>query len=303
MHATTPHEPAIELLPRAGGRMLAVYTLAQGGAGRTVVLCHAAPGSAAFDPDPAQTQARGIRLLALDRPGYGRSDPLPAAEWLSVAAAADDVAAALDQAGVKQAGVAGWSAGGRVALALAARRPDLVDRVVVLATPAPNEQVPWVPPEQAAALEQLRGQPADRAQAALAEQLALLLPPEAGDADLLGLLGSSEADAPALELPGARERLLGMLRAAFAQGMAGLAADIAGYCLQPWGFAPEGVQAKTLLLYGSADPVAGARHGSWWQKRLPNARLEMVPGAGHLLVVPMWQRALAHLAPNAMRSR
>ena len=79
-----------------------------------------------------------------------------------------------------------------------------------------------------------------------------------------------------------------MLRAAFVQGAHGLAADIAGYCLQPWGFEPEAVQAKTLLLYGSSDPLADPRHGRWWQSRLPDARLEVVPGAGHLLVVPMW---------------
>ena len=63
-----------------------------------------------------------------------------------------------------------------------------------------------------------------------------------------------------------------MLEHAFAQGVVGMASDLAGYCLQPWGFEPAAVQAKTLLLYGSRDPVAGQRHGSWWQKRLPNAR-------------------------------
>lgn len=99
----------------------------------------------------------------------------------------------------------------------------------------------------------------------------------------------------------ARARLAHMLESAFAQGIAGLAGDIAGYCLQPWGFAPETVQAKTLLLYGSNDPIAGSRHGSWWQKQLPNARLEVVPGAGHMLILPMWARALLHLAPGSKR--
>jgi hypothetical protein len=92
-----------------------------------------------------------------------------------------------------------------------------------------------------------------------------------------------------------------MLRAAFAQGARGLAADIAGYCLQPWGFEPEAVRAKTLLLYGSHDPVADPRHGRWWQSRLPDARLEVAPGAGHLLVIPMWARVLSHLAPDRTR--
>ena len=58
------------------------------------------------------------------------------------------------------------------------------------------------------------------------------------------------------------------------------------------------VAAKTLLLFGSADPATGSRHGRAWQKRLPNARLEMVPGGGRDLLVPMWGRVLSHLAPR-----
>ena len=216
-------------------------------------------------------------------------------------AAADDLAAVLDRAASGVACVAGWSAGGRVALALAARRPDLVDRVVVLGTPAPHDEVPWIPLEQQEALDRLRGLPTDAVHAALRRQLAPLVPPEARAAEILGLLAASPADDSALAQPGARERLTRMLAAAFAQGAAGLASDIAGYCLQPWRFEPEAVQAKTLLLYGSRDPVAGTRHGTWWQKRLPNARLEVVPGAGHLLILAVWHRALSHLAPGAKR--
>ena len=60
----------------------------------------------------------------------------------------------------------------------------------------------------------------------------------------------------------------------------------------------DNVRAKTLLLYGAADPDTGNRHGTLWQKRLPNARLEMVPQAGHDLLVPKWGRILSHLAPR-----
>jgi pimeloyl-ACP methyl ester carboxylesterase len=106
------------------------------------------------------------------------------------------------------------------------------------------------------------------------------------------------ADEAGLEVDGARARLGAMLEAAFAQGTRGLSADIAGSCLQPWGFEPEDVRAETLLLYGARDPVADPRHGRWWQSRLPDAHLEVVPEAGHLLVVPLWSRVLAHLAPG-----
>ena len=60
----------------------------------------------------------------------------------------------------------------------------------------------------------------------------------------------------------------------------------------------DAVAAKTLLLFGTADPETGSRHGTRWQKRLVNARLEMVPGGSHDLLEPMWPRVLSHLAPR-----
>ena len=61
------------------------------------------------------------------------------------------------------------------------------------------------------------------------------------------------------------------------------------------------ITAKALLIFGSADPLTGHRHGVSWQKRLPNARLEMVPGGGHDLLEPKWGRVLSHLAPRRSR--
>ncbi len=61
------------------------------------------------------------------------------------------------------------------------------------------------------------------------------------------------------------------------------------------------VPAETLLLYGTADPLAGAAPGRHWQEHLPNARLEMVPAGTHELPVPMWARVLSHPAPRRTR--
>src|SRR5690349_4064659 len=156
---------------RPGGRRVAVHDLAPDAptGAPVVLLCHAAPGAGGFDPDPKVTAAHGVRLRSLDRPGYGDSDPIGDA-FATVGSAADDAAAVLEAvlpAGAT-AGVAGWSAGGRVALALAARRPELVGRVAVIATPAPDEEVPWVGEDNRAAVEALRGAPAAEAHAALA---------------------------------------------------------------------------------------------------------------------------------------
>jgi pimeloyl-ACP methyl ester carboxylesterase len=117
--------------------------------GPTIVLCHPAPGSGAFDPGPATTWSRDVTLLAIDRPGYGRSDPMPSGAWATVASA--------------------------------------------------------------------------------------------------------------------------------------------------------GVMAKTLLLFGQRDPLAPGRHARWWLNHLPQARMEISPSAGHLLILDRWERTLPHLAPRGRR--
>jgi pimeloyl-ACP methyl ester carboxylesterase len=267
---------------------------------RVVVFCHSGPGAGIFDPDPAATQASNVRLLSVDRPGYGSSQQLADGACPSAASSADDLAAVLDSLGVERVGVVGWSSGGRVALALAARRPDLVERLVVVAAGAPDKQVPSLAPGQQDPLDPLRRLPPGRALTELCERLTPLIPEDPWSLEGLRLLGADSADEAALRANGVRERLGAMLQAAFAQGARGLAGDIAAYCLRPWGFEPERVRAETLLLYGSRDSIADPRHGHWWKSRLPNARLEIVPGAGHLLVVPLWSRVLSHLAPECV---
>jgi len=278
------------------GRTVAVHDLTPNAPADApvVLLCHSAPGSGSFDPDPAATAVAGVRLISVDRPGYGGSAPVKDG-FATIGLAADDAAAVLADllpAGAT-AGVAGWSAGGRIALALTARHPELVGRVGVIAAPAPDEEVPWYGDENRAMVDALRGLPPAEATARLTAVFEGMLA-GAGDGALLGLAGVADADADVLSAP-VRERLRAMLSAATAQGVTGMVADLAGYTLGDWGFRPSQVAADVLLAYGADDERVPPAHGECYRDRLPSAQLQLWPGVGHLVVVPAWGRVLEHL--------
>jgi pimeloyl-ACP methyl ester carboxylesterase len=294
----------------ASGRKLGVTVFGNPYAPRLVVFCHPAPGASTFDPDPDASVRRDVQIVAIDRPGYGSSDPLPPGKWPSVAGAASDIAEYLRASQITASphgntefgsvGVVGWSAGGRVALALAAAHPEIVDRVAVVATPAPNSEVQWIDPALAATTERLATGGPDAAIEGFVEmfteRMADQLPSHHREGPVpLDMLGATPADAPALAYPGARDRLDLMLRGAFRQGPRGLAADVLSYTVRDWGFELDDIRAKTLLLYGAEDAVIGREHASWYRDHIVDARVELAPGAGHLLVIPKWDSILAFL--------
>ncbi|WP_280536935.1 alpha/beta hydrolase [Halopenitus sp. POP-27] len=103
--------------------------------GTPVLFFHGTPGSRLLATllEPAATE-HGIRLIAFDRPGYGRSDPQPDR---TVRDAGANAIAVLDAVGIETAGLVGFSGGSAHALATAATHPDRVDRVDVIAGIAP----------------------------------------------------------------------------------------------------------------------------------------------------------------------
>jgi pimeloyl-ACP methyl ester carboxylesterase len=129
------------------GRAIGVSGLGDPTAQRLVLFCHPAPGASGFDPDPDVTAASGLRLMSLDRPGYGATDPASTDHvdvWI------DDVSELLgmiEQSAQEATGtdygaiaVIGWGVGSVYAAALAALRPGLIDRLVLVSPPAPGSE-------------------------------------------------------------------------------------------------------------------------------------------------------------------
>ncbi|MCX7286468.1 MAG: alpha/beta hydrolase [Rhodobacterales bacterium] len=87
------------------------------GSGTDLVLIHGASGSLRdFSFGPIDRLAQDYRVIAVDRPGLGHSDPLPE---VSLAAQAHAIKAAMASLGVTKPVVLGQSYGGAVALAWA----------------------------------------------------------------------------------------------------------------------------------------------------------------------------------------
>ena len=140
------------------GRRLRV--LDWGGQGRTpLLLLHGFTGHAhAWDTLSIALQPH-FHVYALDQRGHGDSDP---ADVYSPIVAFDDISGVIAQLGLSRVILVGLSMGGRNAIYFTAKRPDVVEKLVIVdigpeistraaaAAPGPPEPETWQSIEQAA---------------------------------------------------------------------------------------------------------------------------------------------------------
>jgi pimeloyl-ACP methyl ester carboxylesterase len=109
------------------------------GSGPAVLLLHGFPDSSRLwrHQVPALVEA-GKRVIAPDLRGFGESDKPAAVEDYSIGRSVADMLAVLDALGVERADVVGHDWGAGLAWALAAFRPDRVERLVVMSVGHPN---------------------------------------------------------------------------------------------------------------------------------------------------------------------
>jgi pimeloyl-ACP methyl ester carboxylesterase len=252
--------------------------------GPAVVLLHRSPGSRLLDPDPEATAAAGVRLICVDRPGYGASDPVSAP---TRAAAADDLAAVVDALGLDEIALVGWSGGGQFAVEAAARAGVRARSLTLLASPAPYWEVPWIPPEL---VELCDAVPADPAAGLVAIREAVAAYADAPQAFALG--DPSPSDAATRERPGVSDALAAMAVEGARQGVEGLAFDVvAGSLRDP--FPLEAIDLPVHLFGGDADLNIGLEHLDWWASHLRGAERHVLADTGHLLAMTHWAQILA----------
>lgn len=248
--------------------------------GRPVLILHTATTGRVQPQSFIQAlQARGLRPIALDRPGFGLSD-MVGGDYLD--ASADDLARVMD--GLKLARACVLARGGTMVLArFMARHDARLERAVVI-NPEPS-------PAEDRRLEGMSGHVKRLVYGSpwLIEALAAHLARRAAtpflDALVTRALEASPADRATLSRPEFRTAYLRATQLSALQGGAGFVATALS---EPRAQAPVAPGERVAILCGGEDPLYDpADTLPRWRAVWPGCSTEVVHGAGRLL---HWQR-------------
>ena len=227
-----------------------------------LLLIHGSGASGACWGPVVGVLAGHHHVIRVDLPGCGQSPP---ALSYDVPEQAGRVAGLLDDLGLRHIALAGHSSGGYVATALAEQRPDLAGSIALIST-GPS-------------LDALLPQPLIL-RALLAPPLGPLLWPMRSD----GMIrkGINATTARPVDIPDdAIADLKNTTYRAFRKVLSRNAAYVAERSV------PErlaGLDVPLLVIFGAADPryePSSAHH----YDAVPNARVEMLPGVGHVPIL------------------
>lgn len=245
--------------------------------GRPVLYFHGGLSSR-LDPRPTDQACRqkAIKLLSVDRPGIGLSDPVPGRRLLDWP---KDIERLMDVLGIGTTDVIGWSGGAPHALACAAVLPQRVRTVVTVGALVPVDR-----PGRVKEIKLL----ADRILFPLSRRAPLLA---ACVMQAIRLGGRHMLRRSMLKsLPSAADRALvssGSLAdatdfffEAMRQGAGGIVAD---YVVMgaPWGFDPADVSRPVHVVQGAEDDMLPRHRGIELAQALPKGTFHLLEEAGH----------------------
>ena len=262
-----------------------------------VLYFHGYPGSRLEAAFAEQTiLQRKVRVLAVERPGYGLSTHDPKrriTDWPG------DIVQLADALGLTRFSLLGVSAGGIYALACAHALPERVHCTGIAGTLAPLHQtdtlnhMAWLPRN---AIGMLTRQP--RLARLILGRLNGALIRHRPHWVVSGILaGLCERDQQALGEQSFRREFTHSIKEAYRHGYAGPLHDLS-LAAQDWGFRPEDIRVPVHLWHGQADTIVPPAMGQHLQARLANCQSTFPSDEGHFSIITNYMgqalRTLSH---------
>jgi pimeloyl-ACP methyl ester carboxylesterase len=270
-------------------------------AGKPVLYFPGAPGSRLLHPPEEPTASLGVRLIVVERPGFGLSDFQWGRTLLDWPA---DVAAFTGALGIERFAVVGISAGGPYALACGCKIAHQVTGIALLSPVGPTDL-----PGSIAEMPRVRQAGATVARYApwlLRPLLWLVSNPHRNPERFFERMtsGNAEVDLAILTRPEMKAMVMNSYLEATRAGMRGFAHESV-ILSTPWGFRPEDVSVPVTLWHGEADANVSLSAVRYLARTLPDCHVVFLPGEGHWLVLSHWEEILGqlHLAAQAPSSR
>ncbi|HSG91679.1 MAG TPA: alpha/beta hydrolase [Pseudomonadales bacterium] len=238
------------------------------GEGPVVVLVHGLPGSA-YDwreLTPLLNEA-GLRTIAYDRVGYGRSPPRAVGTFTlrSNGADLDDLLDAMD---LQDVTVVGWSYGG--ALAMQAADDPRIARIVLVGTGGPSSD-DFEPPERAPVIDFLYSMPVLRWRNAVPPVSRALQAALSDEAFSGGVKPDWWLDSLSANFQ-RWDTVLTYRNEIFAD-------------FDPTAIEPRAIDTPTLIIHAEDDRLASVQIGRYLAQTIPGAEYREVPGASHMLPI------------------
>jgi pimeloyl-ACP methyl ester carboxylesterase len=262
-------------------------------AGRPVLFFHGLGTSRVIcPPDDGTAFRQGIRLVAVDRPGIGISDPRPGRRLLDWPG---DIIQLADQLRLDRFAVVGWSGGGPYAAACAYLLPDRVKRVGLVSSPAPLAGVPEA--DYLRRFHRTAARAAGRAPWMIRLALWHWGRPQRRDPARyfdrsVATMALSERDI--LTEPVLRIRMIENSGELYRHGGRGMY-DEALVLARRWGFDPADIRVPVSIWHGEMDATVPVRMAHYMADRIPDSRATFFADDGHHLLYRRWAEILARL--------
>jgi pimeloyl-ACP methyl ester carboxylesterase len=258
--------------------------------GLPAIALHGTPGSRfMFALTDEAARARGLRIVAPERPGYGLSE---SHHFDTLAETAHDLEALADALGLDRFALIGVSGGGPHAVAAAALMKDRILRLALISPVGPIAECgEHIRMSHLHGLIFTRMAPSHHAAGAFFIGLRTLIDLAPGAAYYLLMQRVTDSDREILHRPEVRANLQAALREGLRAGVEGPLQDLRLYC-GPWDLPLAEIDVPVIMWQGSEDSIVPPDAAYHLAGVLPNCTLEVIEGVGHYWIFGQFHRVL-----------